>query len=116
MFVLRKLINWRIIGILLVSLDNFRKVIGQSTCNYGSDAFSSLFQRNVPHTCFVMKEDGRNRCYYRYVPDCAQGPSPVVFDPHGLGACPTRLGYLNDWMSKADQECIIIVYPVVRLT
>jgi poly(3-hydroxybutyrate) depolymerase len=63
-----------------------------------------------------MKEDGRNRCYYSYVPDCAQGPSPVVFDLHGLGACPTRLGYLNDWMSKADQECIIIVYPVVRLT
>jgi poly(3-hydroxybutyrate) depolymerase len=60
-----------------------------------------------------MEEDGRTRCYYTYVPDCAQGPTPMLFDLHGLGACPTRVAFQNDWIGKADKECIIIVFPIV---
>jgi hypothetical protein len=98
--------------LLLLSVLAPTAVLGQG-CDYGPNVFSSLFDRNIPQTCLTMEEDGRTRCYYTYVPDCAQGPTPMLFSPHGLGACPTRVAFQNDWIGKADKECIIIVFPIV---
>lgn len=69
--------------------------------------------RDIPETCFVTQEDDRYRCYYTYVPDCAEGPTPILFSNHGLSACPSDAETVNEWTKKADEECIIIVYPKV---
>jgi poly(3-hydroxybutyrate) depolymerase len=84
-------------------------------CDTSPDAMTSRLGVDIPQTCIQVKEDGRIRCFYTYTPACAEGPTAVVFDLHGVGSCTYLVAVQNDWIGKANEECFIVIFPVVSV-
>lgn len=78
-------------------------------CDLGPDAVSKETKESVPQTCIKMNK--RERCFYTYVPECASGSTPVVYDIHGLNGCAVRAARKTMWKTLADNKCFVIVWP-----
>jgi poly(3-hydroxybutyrate) depolymerase len=57
----------------------------------------------------------KKRCYYTYIPECADGETPVVYDIHGYNVCPRhgRSLHTPDGSKGQAEECVIVVWPTV---
>jgi hypothetical protein len=67
---------------------------------------------SIPQTC-ILVSNKRKRCYYTFVPECAKGHTPVVYDIHDYDDSPLSLSVRSGWLRIAQQECFIIVWPIV---
>lgn len=97
----------------------------QSWCETGPDALTNEFGKLIPQTCIdVPVDDGsttisEERCYYTYVPESCYGSAklpadnkvPLVMDLHGISGCAKSSASYTGWMQKADEECIVMVWP-----
>ncbi len=83
-------------------------------CNFGADAIPGFKRTCIASTAYEGK-----RCFYTYIPECAQGSDsdspgvPLVFDIHGYGSCPLWNTYYTGWQQKADENCFVLVMPTV---
>lgn len=82
-------------------------------CDFGSHALSTHFGVDIPQTC--LQTDGHRRCFYTFVPECADGQVPLVYDIHGAQDCPVRFAEKSGWFEKAREECFVVVWPTVSL-
>lgn len=80
-------------------------------CDFGAEAFTRRFGSDIPQTCF--QTDGHRRCFYTFVPDCAKGKVPLVYDIHDARDCPVRFAEKSGWLEKARDECFVVVWPTV---
>lgn len=55
----------------------------------------------------------KERCFYTYIPECASEDSPLVYDLHGFGGCPEIQFEFSGWKEIADEQCFVLVLPVV---
>jgi len=115
-----------ILGIGLASADDpdangdFESSVYQ--CDTGPDAMSDVFGKDIPRTCIqVPNADWLSktieRCYFTYVPESCQAANdplklPLVFDIHGLTSCPMYSARYTGWMEKAEEECLVVVWPI----
>lgn len=67
----------------------------------------------LPQTCILVPQDNRTRCFYTFVPDCAEGKTPIVMTMHGIRSCGRLHSELSGWIDKAAEECITVVFPEV---
>lgn len=86
------------------------------TCDRGPDAFGEAAKR-VPQTCIDVPFDGEitERCFYTYIPESCTleeiAKAPLVVDSHGTGSCALWSAGYTGWLEKADEECIVVVWP-----
>jgi len=95
-------------------------VSAQLECDTGPMALTDALRTPIPQTCIEVPADNekgiksRTRCYYRYEPESCRGVDfpPMVVDVHGFNGCPLRHARYSGWKEKADEECMILVWPV----
>ena len=98
----------------LVAADDFT-----SACDTGPDAFGvyRIDGKDIPQTCIDVPFEGAvfKRCFYTYVPESCNkediSEAPLVVDVHGMGSCAFWSSLYTGWMQKADEECMVLVWP-----
>jgi len=88
-------------------------------CDTGPNALTTAYSKPIPQTCIEVPvgDEGKNRkrCFYTYVPKtCSQqeiSEAPLVVDVHGMGSCPLWSAGYTGWMEKAEEECIVVMWP-----
>ena len=89
--------------------DDFR-----TNCDFGPDALADILDGvEIPQKCIETLTG--TRCYYIYVPECADEKSPLVLDVHGYNSCPKRMAGNSGWIQQATRNCFVVVWPTVRL-
>jgi poly(3-hydroxybutyrate) depolymerase len=83
--------------------------------DFGPVALTSQHGFSIPQTC-IQVNNKRKRCYYTFLPDCAKGHTPVVYDIHDYDDSPQSLSERSGWLQLAQQQCFIIVWPIVSNT
>lgn len=83
-------------------------------CDFGAEAFTRRFGSDIPQTFF--QTDGHRRCFYTFVPDCAKGKVPLVYDIHDARDCPVHFAEKSGWLEKARDECFVVVWPTVSVS
>jgi hypothetical protein len=91
--------------------DSLNPIPQNVSCDLGPDALTSLFNTTIEHACITI--DDATRCFYTYIPDCAEGSVPLVYDIHGVQSCPKYAANYTGWFQKASEECFVVVWPVV---
>lgn len=99
------------------SFSNAKEKPNFEFCDFGPDALPGFDQTCIPSTAY-----NGQRCFYTYIPECAKESSssttttsvvPLVFDIHGGGSCPQFNLYYTGWKEKADENCFVLVLPIV---
>jgi len=88
-------------------------------CDTGPNALISAYKKPIPQTCIDVpvgdKGKTRERCFYTYVPKtCSEqeiSEAPLVVDVHGMGSCPLWSAGYTGWMQKAEEDCIVVMWP-----
>jgi len=87
-------------------------------CARDADALTSYFGKSIPRTCVnvpVSETEFEERCFYSYVPESCSAEeiskAPLVMDIHGLGSCAKGSAFYTGWMKKAEEECIVMIWP-----
>lgn len=80
-----------------------------AACDYSENALAGI---GATRTCIESPEFDGKRCFFTYVPDCAGEDSPLVYDLHGLGSCPTFSAFYTGWRELADEHCFVVIYPL----
>lgn len=104
---------WPIVTFLLVlSLAKAQDLGNLNTgCDVSADALTSKKPgQEIPRTCIDW--NGRTRCFYTYIPACASGKIPLVYDLHPLSVCPSLFIEYTGWYEKASKECFGVVWPI----
>jgi len=107
-------------SVAALCLLNIEPVRAQMECDIGPMALTNTFGTPIPQNCIEVPADNekgiesRTRCYYEYVPESCMGVDfpPLVVDVHGLGGCPLWHAMYSGWKEKAEEECMILVWPV----
>lgn len=101
--------------LLWSSVSNAAEETNNKFCDFGPDALPGFDQTCIPSTAY-----NGQRCFYTYIPECAKESSsnttsvvPLVFDIHGFGSCPQFNLYYTGWKEKADENCFVLVLPIV---
>ncbi len=89
-------------------------------CDIGPMALTNTFGTAIPQTCIEVPADNekgiesRTRCYHKYVPESCKGVDfpPLVIDVHGFSGCPLWHALYSGWKEKAEEECMILVWPL----
>lgn len=92
--------------------------VEEEFCDFSSEALTSFYGKNIPQTCInvpVSEVEFEERCFYSYVPESCSSEeiskAPLVMDIHGLGSCAKASASYTGWMEKAEEECIVMVWP-----
>ena len=80
-------------------------------CDVSPQALTDQHGVRIPHSCIEV--GGKKRCYYTYIPECADGETPVVYDIHGYNVCPRSFSAYSGWFERATEECFVVVWPTV---
>ena len=90
-----------------------------ATTTNGPDDLTNLYGKPIERTCILVEPETpseEERCFYTYVPEsCSEKEitnAPLVVDVHGVSSCAAALAGYSGWMKKADEECIVIVWPI----
>mmetsp|Transcript_14810 Transcript_14810/g.22184 ORF Transcript_14810/g.22184 Transcript_14810/m.22184 type:complete len:398 (-) Transcript_14810:171-1364(-) len=89
-------------------------VTNNPDCDTGPDSITQYSSfGEVPQVCVqATGQQGGERCFYIYVPECAGEDSPLVFDIHGLDSCPLINTFYTGWMEKARDNCFVLLMPL----
>lgn len=79
-------------------------------CDLGPNSLSEEMGTSIPRTC-IYTDTGIIRCFFTYIPECASGNTPVVYDIHGINGCPARSARKTRWKEMADEKCFVVVWP-----
>jgi len=63
-------------------------------------------------TCIESREFVGERCFFTFVPECAEEDAPLVFDIHGFSYCPYYSTIYTGWIEKANENCFVLVLPL----
>jgi poly(3-hydroxybutyrate) depolymerase len=92
--------------------------IGVSGCNTGPDALTTEYGKSIPQSCIEVPvgDAFEERCFHSFVPEsCYEREDmtkvPLVVDIHGMGSCALYSAGYTGWMQKAEEECIVVVWP-----
>ena len=82
-----------------------------TNCDVGASAMNNLLPGvDIPRSCIEF--NGRVRCFYTFVPECASGDTPLVFDMHPFMMCPSEYAVYSGWLQLAQKECFVVVWPI----
>eukprot|EP00980_Cylindrotheca_fusiformis_P023676 scaffold10755_cov116-Cylindrotheca_fusiformis.AAC.1 len=79
------------------------------SCDNGPEALTPY---GAERTCIESPDFEGERCFFTLIPDCAGEDSPLVYDIHGLGGCPSLSVLFTGWNTKAEENCFVLVYPL----
>jgi len=79
-----------------------------SALDFGPSALAYI---GAKQTCIKSTSYPGERCFYTFIPDCAGEDAPLVFDIHGYGSSPQYSSFYTGWISKATENCFVVVLP-----